>query len=319
MRYLVACIVWLLSVLPAWAADECAVTLRGLRGTPDRPIVIDGGGITIDGMGVTSPMRVHDCRWVVVRNWNLCRSATDVLRITKSEYCRFEAICAWNAASENKELASTNYNCIGIHESHHCVFRDCAAWGTGRKTICASTDGDDLTWERCFAEYREPFDAANDIHLGKPRMTWAIAYNNSRNTYCDCIGVATTATGDRGFYRGVFAVDRMDDGSDPDTHLFRCLAISNLDVKAFANGTLEGKVDPPTGILPSVQFHRCLDATRGGVCDPSDLRELAQRWSTSPVLERVKTLAGVDILASVNGAAAVRPQPKQDTTVEPAP
>lgn len=303
MRYLVACIVWLLSVLPAWAADECAVTLRGLRGTPDRPIVIDGGGITIDGMGVTSPMRVHDCRWVVVRNWNLCRSATDVLRITKSENCRFEQICAWNAASQNVELGSSNYNCIGIHESHHCTFIDCAAWGTGRKTICGSTDGDDLTWERCWARYDEPWVPDNDIHQGKPRMCWAICYNNRRNTFLDCIGSTTQASGEQGCFRGVFSVDRMDDGSNPQTLLDGCLALTPLDVQAF-----------DTTNVP-ITLRNCMDGTHEGTINNDNLDRLQRRWATSPMLPKIRELAGVDLLQEL--ATLRRPTPVSNDQTTP--
>lgn len=278
--------------------------LKDIHGTPARPVVIDLGGVTIDGGNTSVPLRLSDCSYVVVRNANLCHSNRDVVHVGKSEFCRFEELACWGAASFDAESQEENFNAFGIHQSHHCVIRDCAFWGTGRKTACGSTNGDDLTWDRCWARYDEPYDDANDIHQGRPRMTWAICYNNVRNRYFDCIGGATKATGDKGLFRAVFSVDRLDDGSDPQTFLYRCLAVSDLRVKAFSNGTQEPNVQPTTGILPGVRFIDCQDGCLNGHCDPEILSQLYQRWEASPMLERIKSLAGSDVLADIRGLMA---------------
>jgi hypothetical protein len=249
---------------------------------------------------------VDACSHLWIRNYNFCNSSVDAIHVRESEYCRFEQLCAWGAASQNIPENSTNYNAFGIHNSHHCHIVDCAFWGTGRKTVCAATNGDDLVWDRCWARYDEPFDEANDIHKGQTRTTWAVCYNNSRNLYFDCLGGATKATGDKGFFRAVFSVDHQDDGSDPQTWLYRCVALSDLRVKAFSNGTQEPNVTPPTGIIPGVRFIDCQDGCLNGHCDAEIIAQAYRRWMASPMLGRIKSLAGADVLADL---AALHPTP----------
>jgi hypothetical protein len=163
----------------------------------------------------------------------------------------------------------------------------------------------------------DTFDEANDIHQGKPRMTWAVCYNNSRNVYLDCIGSVKFGTPGKGFFRAVFSVDHQDDGSDPQTRLYRCLATgpTGLQVKPFSNGTQEPDVQPTTGIIPGVQFIGCQDGCLNGHVDSAAIELLQTRWSSSPILERIKTLAGVDIQAQFDALRNHTPTPTTNPVV----
>lgn len=247
---------------------------------------LDLGGATIDGCRLLSPLVIERCKRFTIRNGNLCNSSEYVVRIRYCEDFRLEQLCCWNAGTPG------NFNCIGIHESQRGQIIDCAAWGTGRKTVCSSTNGDDLHWDRCWIRYDEPWNPDNDQHDGKPRMACAIAYNNRRGTWTDCIAGCTQASGDRGFFRGVYSVDRLDDGGDPDPHtgLYRCLAATPLDVEAFDI------------IGVPITLKDCMDGTQHGTINDDDMAGLRRRWATSPMLERIKELADADVLSQLHTA-----------------
>lgn len=250
---------------------------------------LDLNGATIDGHRMLSPFVIERCKRFTIRNANLCDSVGDVVRIRYCEDFRLEQLCCWNAGTPG------NFNCIGIHESVRGQIVDCACWGTGRKTVCSSTNGDHLYWDRCWIRYDEPWNPDNDQHEGKPRMACAIAYNNRYGTWTDCLAGCTQASGDQGCFRGIYSVDRLDDGSDPDPHtgLYRCLAFSVLDVEAF-----------DTVGVP-IALEDCIDCTYQGAANTNDLAALRRRWATSPMLERIRELAGVDVMDCLGAVSAV--------------
>lgn len=253
--------------------------IKDLHGTPEKPIVIDGQGVTLDGQYDAVPIWFHDNSYVILRNFNLCRSRANVLWAGNNHHCRFEQICAWDADP------SKNFNPFTLSGSTHCQVIDCAAWGSGRKIFSGSQGGDDTSYYRCWGRWERSACPGWKI-------TFATAYNHFRNWFGYCIGECLNLPTVPREFRGVFGDDRIDSGEPANTIMHRCLAISAHDVRGFTDIATRGLL-----------FDRCIDATPTYSGNRADLLDIMSHWSRSPILSRIQSLAGVDVMSQLRQVA----------------
>lgn len=247
------------------------ITLIGQHGTPTQPLVIDGGGATIDGGGVQTPVFLDNCSHVEIRRVNACRSGAEAVRVKDSRHITLREVCAWDAHPRD------NRSVFGLHGSRYCQVIDCAGWGTGRKVFDAAYAGDDIEWRRCFGRW----DASE---CPGPKSVFVLAYNSYRNVFRDCLGYVRVPPNE---FVGIFAADRMDNGAATESLVDGCCGVSGNVCFAFHPTTVRG-----------ILFANCVDYTAVQKLRASNeqLARLRWIWSRSPVLARVRQLAGVDPL-----------------------
>ena len=249
------------------------------HGTASHPIVIDGGGATINGNNDTQPCYIKQCSHFILRNWNFHNSHANVLLINECTDFRIERVCAWDAGPTD------NYNPLGIHYSSRGVIKDCGFWGTGRKAVSPSQDANDLVFDRCWAHYDGTQAPGN-------KMTWTTAYNSQRNLFVDCIGVCNSVPEPpvEGIFTGVWSVDHMSgthEGLPANSLVNRCMAFSPVH-------SVIG-IDPYSGSVPieGLVFRDCIDATIGhGAIDMDVLVKVIDAWEGSTILDRLFEYAG---------------------------
>lgn len=250
------------------------IKIIGKHGTADAPLVYDFRGQTVDGGGTDTPLQIEASSYIHVLGGNFHNSRNGVVWAKTSHHLRFQEVCAWDAK------ADANFKPFDVHVPY-CQLIDCAAWGTGRKVFEFSYGGDDVYVSRCWGRY----DGSTAEGW---RIVFAVGYNNSRCVFSDCIGVCANLPPVPRHFRGVFADDRMDSGEPARTVVTHCCAMSPHNVPGFVNSNVSG-----------IQFDNCIDATAGETPDKSLLIRLAGAWSSSPILDRIRELAGADPVADL--------------------
>lgn len=265
------------------------IAWRNQHGTPDSPFLLDLRGETIDAQCNACPLRLDNCSYVDVIGGNLCNSNRTVCWVTNSHHINLRQVCAWNAPPAG------NHAIFGIHSCRRVSLFDCAGWGTGRKIFSSSQGGNDTVVERCWGR----FEAST---CNGWKMVFPLVYNCYRNEYRDCIGVCAALPAVPHDFRGIFAVDRLDGPPVANTIVERCLALSAHPAAGFST----------TGVL-GVNLFDCISRTANDVSgDNVQLVRLIHRWADSPMLDRIKSLAGVDVLADLAKAITTNnptPQP----------
>jgi len=148
-----------------------------VRGTAESPITIRArhdGQALIDGEGKHLPVRLYSTAYVTVRGINACRSRMTVVGVSKSDHCRLQRICAWDAGDDNT-------NIIGIHAGEHNLIEDCAGWGIARKTFSCSQNGNHTTFRRCWGRWE------GCTNVG-PKMVMTVSYDSHHTLVENCIG-----------------------------------------------------------------------------------------------------------------------------------
>lgn len=251
------------------------VGIYAQHGTADRPIVYDLRGMSFNGDKRFTPLHFNDASYIDIIGGNYFKSRNGCVWVEQNcHHIRLRECCAWDAKGDAN--TSDNYKQFDIH-GPHCTLIDCAAWGSGTKCFEFSYGGDDCVVQRCYGR--------NDSAAW---MVFAPAYNNKRCVVSDCIGVCDTLPATPSYFYGVFCADRMDSGDPVNTLVQRCAAFSVHVVKAFN----------PQAVKQLV-FDDCVDATKGKLPDVQRARELHAVWSASPILDRLKDLAGADPLADL--------------------
>lgn len=251
--------------------------LFNVTGTPSRPIVMDWSGRTLDGEWNDGTLEVVGCRNVEVIGFDACRSRKNCVLVNECENVTFRSACAWDANPDN------NFMPWRITNSKRVNLIDCAGWGSGRKAITFSQGGDDCSLIRFWGRN-------GTCNWSGPRLTVGIAYNNVRQFLRHCIAWCNDEVTTYRYY-GVFSADRVDDGLPVNTLVSECLALGRQQVTAFQPVKVQG-----------IAFRDCLDATGGRTVTPGDMAPLIAAWCESPILGRLRELAGVDVLTDLLSA-----------------
>jgi hypothetical protein len=273
------------------------ISIEHESGTYAQPLIIDGDFVTIDGGGSRIPITISHCSHFVLGNFNVHNSSEHCVLVQHCDHFVLDGICAWDAHPV------ANSCVFQFYKSHHGRVQDCAAWGSARKSFSSSYGGNDILFERCWARWERT--ERPDV-----RMNYAIAYNNHRNIYRDCIGQVLVNPGN---FAGIFAADRIDDGTGPaDTLVERCLAMSPWNACGFHPGK--------PGACEHIMFADCINATARYVSqiDRTALRRLLKTWNDSPLLPRLHALAAADPIADMLGLL-FDPIPSHIVTPEKAP
>lgn len=247
------------------------IHLVNRHGSPTAPLVIDGGGDTIDAKRETWPVYLDGCSNFTLRDFNACRSNAEVIRIKDCWDFTIERICAWDAHP------SDNRSVYGLHGSRRGQIVDCAGWGTGRKIFDASQGGDDVEWLRCFGQWQQSACQG-------PKTVFAIAYNNFRNTFRDCLGYVNKVPDE---FTGIFAADRIDNNRPAQTLVDGCCGVSGNVCFAYHPTTVRGI------LCTNFLDYTAVQKKRASV---EQLDRLRWIWERSPILDRIRTLSGCDPL-----------------------
>jgi hypothetical protein len=202
-----------------------SLKLSNLHGSETRPIIIDGGGVTIDCEYTAIPLLMTECSWVSLRDFTFCNGQSDVVRIENSHDIRLDMVHAFNADPH------ANAKVFKVHYCERLIASHCVGWGTGRK-IYELTFSNDCLLEYCFGRWE--FSTRKD-----PKMVFAPAYNSLRNRLVCCLGeCAALPPLEAGNFQGVYGADNTwAIGTVPsDCVCEDCVAISKHDVRAFVPG-----------------------------------------------------------------------------------
>ena len=258
------------------------ISISGLHGTQENPIVIDCEWMDADSAGMTYrwPLKVIDSSWLVLKNLLAHNSCGCSVHIEKCSDIACENILAWDAADGN------NMPWL-IYRSQRIQLRDCAGWGRGRKvfqTYCCN----DIDLYRCWGRWG---------YMTTPAPGSCGVYAPSYNTFGTrmkyCIG--TVPYDPPQLVNAAWLADSMDiepwKDQSPNCIVSKCLGVSPLARDAFH-----------VGVKKAIYYDRCVRSTVKPISPGSDagylasssngqrvLRELHDVWWESPILSQLKT------------------------------
>jgi hypothetical protein len=159
---------------------------QNLNGTSTQKITIkalNDGQVTINGGGVREPVVLQNNDHFILEGFNAHNSSDFVIAFrTGADNNILRRVIAWDGATtQNNAVISTNGNTGNL-------FEDIAAFGSGRKMISNSQEGNKLTIRRAWAMWNGP--AATG-----PKNTYNLGYNSSDSVCENCIGTYDSANG----------------------------------------------------------------------------------------------------------------------------
>lgn len=292
------------NILITRAADGAILQMAftGIHGDPLRPLMFDGNGLDIDSRGQCQAFVAEDCSHMILRNF-LAHNASNGNPSIRCQNCHdvtFSQVLGWDAGDNNA------FPWL-ILRSQRIRLEDCAGWGRGRKVYqwyCS----DDCTAVRCWGRWggmTTPDQGSSGV--------FAPAYNCFRTTILDCIGIVESD--DPQLVNAVWIADHMDlspwQGRAAECAVDGCVAICRVPRDAYHIGSPR-----------AITYTNCVRATDKPLTPGSNagvdakttagrvlLAKAEMQWQGSPILDRIESLAGADLLSDLRSAANTRIQP----------
>lgn len=276
------------------------VKIIDLHGDPTRPLVIDGNWLEIDGNGAYGPLVLLDCSHLIVQRFmpHNAKKNTAVVHCENCEDVEIRETLAWDAGDGNA------FPWL-VWKSQRVRLTDCAGWGRGRKVFqwyCS----DDCTAVRCWGRWggmTTPDPGSSGV--------FAPAYNCFRTTMLNCIGVVESD--DPQLVNAAWLVDSMD--LPPwQGHVAECAVDGSVAICRVPRDCYH------IGSPRAITYTNCVRSTDKPIAPGSNagtdaktmagrilLAKLEMQWRGSPIVERIKTLAGADPLSDVRSIATPTP------------
>jgi hypothetical protein len=126
---------------------------QNLNGTASASITIkalNDGAVVIDGQGARRPVALANNDWFILEGFNAKNGTSAVVEIgTGADNNIVRRVCAWDAAVNDNNTVMISFSNTGN------LFEDVCAFGTGRKMISNSQNGNNSTVRRAWAMWNE--------------------------------------------------------------------------------------------------------------------------------------------------------------------
>lgn len=123
-------------------------TVDGTAGNPITIKALNDGEVNIDGQGVRGPVVLSFNDYFVLEGFNAHDGTPAVFDLSNSDNNIMRRVIGWNAnRNENVGFVFT------ISHGENNLIEDCAAFGTARKVIGSTQDGNYTTIRRCWARW----------------------------------------------------------------------------------------------------------------------------------------------------------------------